>query len=68
MSEINIHKVTFEDGEDREDWPIELPALSKENLRASLGDGEDLMAAYKLLEALDQLNEGEALVVWRDLY
>lgn len=65
MSEVNIHRVVFEDGEDLADWPITLPALTGSNLRDSLRMSEGVTAAYKLLEALNQINEGEALVVWR---
>jgi hypothetical protein len=67
MSEININRVDFCAGEER-DWPIELPDLTRENLLVSLRDGEELMAAYKFLEALDRLGNGQALVVWRDLF
>ena len=67
MSDINIHKVVqLAPSEDRDTFS--LPVISRENLRASLTDSEELMAAYKLLKALDELNEGEALVVWRDLF
>lgn len=34
----------------------------------SLADGEELMAAALLIEMLDELPEGEALVVWRDWF
>lgn len=58
MSYINIHKV---------DQNAVEGVVDKEPTH-SLADGEELMAAAKLLALLDELPEGEALVVWRDIF
>lgn len=63
MSYINIHKAELEQGPGGA-----VVALTEDNQAHSLTDGEELMAAWKLLEELDALGEGEALVVWKDTF
>lgn len=58
MSYINIHKV---------DQSAVEGVVDKEP-SASTTDGEELYAAAKLLRMLHDLPEGEALVVWRDIF
>lgn len=66
MSYINIHKVDLEEG--ASDEAQHVPEINDHNEVHRFTDGEDLMAAAKLLARLDDLGEGEALVVWRDIF
>lgn len=68
MSYINIHKVDLEVDERGDDRHLHVPTLTPANEVHSLRHGEELMAAAKLLARLDDLGEGEALVIWRDLF
>ncbi len=63
MSDINIHKVETEQGPDGA-----VLALTDENQVHSLTDGEEINACARILQLLDDLDNGEALVITRDLF
>lgn len=65
MSTIDIHKVEIQEEADGEHA---VPMIGEHNVMDSLTDGEELTAAWRLLKLLDNLNEGEALVIWRDIF
>jgi hypothetical protein len=58
VSYINIHQV---------DQSAIEGVVDKEPTH-SMTDGEELLGAAKLLSLLDGLPEGEALVVWRNIF
>lgn len=64
MSRINIHKTTTGDSR----LEINIPALQKGDEAHSLREGEELMAAATIIELVDELDNGEALVITRDLW
>jgi hypothetical protein len=65
VSYINIHKVETELTPAEQ---LRVPDLGDHNLVTSRREGEEISAAAKLLSLLDDLAEGEALVVWRDIF
>ncbi|MGN6128485.1 MAG: hypothetical protein ACTHON_18155 [Humibacter sp.] len=66
MGYINIHRVELEEG--ASDEAQHVPEINDGNQLHSLANGEELLAAARLLKALDDLGDGEALVIWRDFY
>lgn len=58
MSYINIHRVN----------QIAVEGVVDKEPTTTFTDGEELMGAWRLLRMLDDLPEGEALVVWRDIF
>lgn len=58
MSYINIHQV---------DQSAVEGVIDKEPT-SSLTDGEEIAACAKLLKLLDDLTEGQALVIWKDIF
>lgn len=64
MSDINIWKTTNVASDDDE---VTTPVLVKDDAK-SYTDGEELMAVHKLVELLDGLNNGEVLVINRELF
>lgn len=66
MSYILIHKVSLEEG--ASDEAQHVPEIHEGNETQSFTDGEETMAASALLAALDDLGEGEALVVWKNIF
>lgn len=64
MSDINIWKTTNVASDDDE---VTTPVLVKDDAK-SYTDGEELMAVHKLVELLDGLNDGEVLVINRELF
>lgn len=65
MSYIHLHKVEIQEEADGEHA---VPMIGDHNLITSRRDGEELSAVAKLIQQLDDLGEGEALVVWRDIF
>jgi hypothetical protein len=65
VSDINIHKV---ETTETPDGSLMLPDLGSYNEVASRRDGEEISAAASLLALLDDLGEGEALVVWKNVF
>ncbi|WP_432157804.1 MULTISPECIES: hypothetical protein [unclassified Streptomyces] len=67
MSRINVHKVTTErrDGE-REEFVI--PPVHEGTKLHSLREGEELMAASAIIDAVDELDNGEAIVIIREIW
>lgn len=66
MTYINIHKVDLEEG--ASDEAQHVPEIHSGNEVASRRDGEEISAAASLLALLDDLLEGEALVVWKNVF
>lgn len=67
MSYINLHKVSaMEESGERDQ--ILIQPLHEGNEVASYRDGEELMAAVKLLRMLDGLDNGEALVITVNIF
>lgn len=64
MSRINIHETTT--GSSR--LEINLPALQRGEEQHSFTDGEELGAASLIIDLLDDLDNGEALVITRDIW
>lgn len=64
MSDINIWKTTNVASDDDE---VTTPVLVKDDAK-SYTDGEELMAVHKLVELLDGLEDGEVLVINRELF
>lgn len=64
MSDINIWKTTNVASDDDE---VTAPVLVKDDAK-SYTDGEELMAVHKLVELLDGLEDGEVLVINRELF
>jgi hypothetical protein len=61
MSYINICKQSY----DAEQLPPGVPGPEDSGDIETLRDGEELMAAYRLIKLLDEMDEGEALIVWK---
>lgn len=59
MSYINIHKVEIIESEDEH----AVPQIGDHNLVTSRNDGEEISACAKILQLLDDLNNGEAIVI-----
>lgn len=64
MSRINIHETAT--GSSR--LEINLPALQRGEEQHSFTDGEELGAAATTIELLNDLDNGEALVITRDIW
>ncbi|MEU1037653.1 MULTISPECIES: hypothetical protein [unclassified Streptomyces] len=64
MSRINIHETTT--GSSR--LEINLPALQRGEEQHSFTDGEELGAASTIIDLVDGLDNGEALVITRDVF
>ncbi|MEU1200156.1 hypothetical protein ABZ446_28575 [Streptomyces sp. NPDC005813] len=64
MSRINIFETTTGDSR----LEINLPALQRGQETHSFTDGEELGAASLIIDLLDGLNNGEALVITRDVW
>lgn len=62
MSYINVHEVTIPDGED-----VVTVALDHE-ADHSFTDGEELGAASEIIALVRELDNGEALVITRDIF
>jgi hypothetical protein len=65
VSDINIHKV---ETTETPAGGLMLPDLGGHNEVASRRDGEEISAAASLLALLDDLEQGEALVVWKNVF
>jgi hypothetical protein len=63
MSYINIHKAEIEHGPG-----AALAAVADENQLHSFTDGEEITACARILSLLDSLDNGEALVITRELF
>lgn len=63
MTYINIHRVELEDG--ASDEAQHVPEINADNELHSTRDGEELLSAWRLLKALDDLGDAEALVIWK---
>lgn len=66
MSRINIHKIEADDV-DRGPSDLRVVALPEE-FQHSLREGEELMAAETIIGALDALDNGEVLVITREIW
>lgn len=66
MTYINIHKVDLEEG--ASDEAQHVPEITSGIEIHSTRDGEELLAAWRLLKELDDLPEGEALVIWKNVF
>jgi hypothetical protein len=66
MSYINIHKVDLEEGASDEAQYV--PEIHEGNEIYSFTDGEEIDAASRLVGDLGDLSEGEALVVWKNIF
>lgn len=64
MSRINIHETTTGDSR----LEINLPALQRGEETHSFTDGEELGAASLIIDLVDGLDNGEALVIIRDIW
>ncbi|MEU7243374.1 hypothetical protein [Streptomyces sparsogenes] len=64
MSYINVYRTTT--GSSR--LEVNLPSLQKGDEDHSFTDGEDLVAVAKILELVDELDNGEALVIIREIF
>jgi hypothetical protein len=64
VSYINIYKTTTGDSQ----LEVNLPALQKGEEDHSLTDGEEIMACVKILQMLEDLDNGQALVITRELF
>lgn len=58
MSYINIRKV--------DEDPMGVAVRGEPDV--SLTDGEEIAACVRILGMLDDLGEGEALVIWREIF
>lgn len=58
MSYINIHQVQ----------QTEIEAVVDREPDESAIDGEEISACVEILDRLDSLPEGQALVIWRDIF
>ena len=65
MSYTNVWKTTNTDVED--DNGVRTPRLVRDDAK-SYTDGEELMAVHKIIELLDGLEDGEVLVINRELF
>ncbi|WP_405927875.1 hypothetical protein OG554_03500 [Streptomyces griseus] len=67
MSYINVHKVsTVSENGAREQ--TNLPPVHEGNEMASSREGEELSMAATILDLVDALDNGEALVITRDIF
>lgn len=67
MSYINVHKVrTMAESGERDQ--IRIPAIHEGNEEFSARDGEELSAAAGIIGLIDELGNGEALVITRDIF
>ncbi|MEV7250255.1 hypothetical protein [Streptomyces cyaneofuscatus] len=67
MSYINVHKVsTMAENGEREQTQI--PPVHEGNEVASSREGEELSMAAQILELVDELDNGEALVITVDIF
>ncbi|MFD9442120.1 hypothetical protein [Streptomyces sp. NPDC060001] len=67
MSYINVHKVkTMSESGGRDQTRI--PPVHEGNEEFSARDGEELSAASRIIDLLDELDNGEALVITRDTF
>ncbi|MET9126942.1 hypothetical protein [Streptomyces sp. NPDC004528] len=64
MSRINIHETTTGDSL----LEINLPALQKGEESHSFTDGEELGAASMIIDLVSGLDNGEALVITREIW
>lgn len=64
MSRINIHETTTGDSS----LEINLPALQRGEESHSFTDGEELGAASTIIDLLDGLDNGQALVITREIW
>lgn len=64
MSRINIHETTT--GGSR--LEINLPALQRGQEEHSFTDGEELAAASAIIDLVSELDNGQALVITRDIF
>lgn len=64
MSRINIHEAKTGDSL----LEINLPALQRGEETHSFTDGEELGAASTIIELLDALDNGKALVITREIW
>ncbi|MFG3014345.1 hypothetical protein ACGFZB_28780 [Streptomyces cinerochromogenes] len=64
MSRINIYETTT--GNSR--LEINLPSLQRGQEDHCFTDGEELMAASAVIELVNHLDNGEALVITRDVF
>lgn len=67
MSRIYVHKVeTAEESRERDETTI--PPVHDGNRVMNRRDGEELSAAASIISLLDDLDNGEALVIIRDIW
>ncbi|WP_069752923.1 hypothetical protein [Streptomyces sp. EN16] len=67
MSYINVHKVkTMVEHGEREQTQI--PPVHEGNEVASSREGEELSMAARIIDLVDALDNGEALVITRDIF
>lgn len=64
MSRINIHETTTSDSR----LEVNIPALQRGEEQHSFTDGEELGAASTIINLLDALDNGEALVITREVW
>lgn len=64
MSNINVWLTTNDASEEDQ---TQSPALAKDNASIYAG-GEELMAVHKIVSLLDRLNDGEVIVISRELF
>jgi hypothetical protein len=64
MSRINIHQTTTGDSR----LEINLPALQRGEETHSFTDGEELGAASTIIDMVSALDNGEALVITREIF
>lgn len=67
MSRINAHKVQTEQRYGDRDETL-VPAIHEGNEVFSATDGEELSAASEIIDLLDGLDNGEALVITREIW
>ncbi|MEU1254823.1 hypothetical protein ABZ445_16235 [Streptomyces chartreusis] len=67
MSRINVHKVstTAESGERDQ---ILIPPVHEGTEKISTREGEELSAASAIIDLVDELDNGEALVIIREIW
>lgn len=68
MSYINAHKVTTDRMTIGDVDQTVLEGLHEGNEVASSREGEELSMASRILELVDELDNGEALVITRDIF
>lgn len=67
MSRIYVHKVeTAEESGERDE--VTIPPVHDGNRVMNRRDGEELSAAASIISLLDDLDNGEALVIIRDIW